>query len=167
MKSAIVRFVVAVLGCMPLWQQSIAGTTTYKYDALGRLATVTDGAAVIRYKYDAAGNRREKQVEGGAATSISLASTAVQRQGSVVLEVTVGGSSAIGTVSFYENGNLLGMAPVIDGVARVELVGWTLGNHAIVVSYSGDVTNPANSLSIPIKVINLAWLPAVLEILLN
>jgi hypothetical protein len=70
-------------------------------------------------------------------------------------------------VSFYENGTLLGTAPVIDGVATVELVGWTRGTHNIVVSYSGDVTNAANSISVPIRVVNLDWLPSVLEILLD
>jgi YD repeat-containing protein len=167
MKSTIARFAVALLAVTAAAQSSSAGTTTYKYDALGRIATVTDGAAVIRYIYDAAGNRKEKQAQGGVATTIALSTTAVQRQGSVVLRVSVGGSATIGSVSFYENGNLLGTAPVIDGVATVELVGWTLGAHTIVVSYSGDVTNPANSVSVPVKVVDLRWLPAVLDILLN
>lgn len=167
MNYAIRKCALALLAMMAVWQASSAATTTYKYDALGRISTVTDGNAVIRYIYDAAGNRTTKVAQGGAATSISLATTAVERNGSVILKVTVGDASTIGTVSFYENGTFLGSAPVINGVATVELVGWTRGAHSILVSYSGDVSNAANSVSVPVKVVNLDWLPAVLEIMLN
>jgi YD repeat-containing protein len=168
MNNVIRKFAVALLSVMAVCQATSAATTTYQYDALGRISVVSDGASVIRYFYDAAGNRTQKQSQGGTATSISLASTtAIERRGSVVLTVTVGDASAIGTVSFYEGGAFLGSAPVIDGVATVELVGWTRGTHTIVVSYSGDVSNAANSVSVPIRVVNLDWLPAVLEILLN
>lgn len=157
----------AVLAMLLVCQAAAAGTTTYKYDPLGRLAVVTDGAAVIRYDYDAAGNRKQKLLQGGAAPALSLPSTAIERRGSVVLTVNVGAASAIGTVSFYEDGTFLGSAPVIDGVATVELVGWSRGTHSIEVRYSGDVSNAANSLTIPIRVITLDWLPAVLDILLG
>lgn len=167
MRQTIVKLVVAILGVTVLCQLSHAGTTTYKYDALGRVASVTDGSAVIRYNYDAAGNRKDKIASGGVATTLSLQPTAIERRGSVVLSVTVGGTEAIGSVSFYENGTLLGTAPVIGGVATVELIGWTRGAHSILVSYSGDVTNAANSISVPVKVVNLDWLPAVLDVILN
>lgn len=167
MNNRIAKFAVALWSVLAVCQASSAATTAYQYDALGRIAVVTEGASVIRYVYDAAGNRKEKQAQGGVATSIVLSTTAIERRGSVVLRVTVGDSSTIGTVSFYEGGSLLGSAPVIDGVATVELVGWTRGAHSIVVSYSGDVSNAANSISVPVRVVNLDWLPAMLEIVLQ
>jgi YD repeat-containing protein len=145
-----------------------ASATSYKYDALGRVSEVTDGAATIRYYYDAAGNRTQKQTQGGTATTIAMpSSNAVERGGSVVLTVTIGGTSPSGWVSFYEGSTFLGSAQVTNGTATVELIGLTLGSHNITVSYSGDVAHGANSVSIPIKVVNLDWLPAVLEILMN
>jgi YD repeat-containing protein len=145
-----------------------SGTTTYQYDALGRLSNVTEGAASVVYSYDAAGNRTRKQTSGGTATTLTLPSpTAVQHTGSIVLKVTVGGTAATGTVSFYEGSTFLGSTTIIGGVATVELMGVTKGTHNITTTYSGDITNASNSVSIPIKVVNLDWLPAVLEILLN
>jgi chitodextrinase len=49
---------VVVLGCSLFAQ---AGTTTYTYDALGRLITATynDTGAIVTYAYDAAGNRTQ------------------------------------------------------------------------------------------------------------
>ena len=167
MNNAFTKCAMVLAGLLTVWQISQAGTTTYKYDALGRVSSVTDGGAYIRYIYDAAGNRKDKIAQGGVATTLSLSPQAIERRGSVVLSVTVGGTAAIGSVSFYENGTLLGTAPVINGVATVELIGWTRGAHNIVVSYSGDVTNAANSISVPVRVVNLDWLPAVLEILLD
>ena len=147
---------------------TLAGTTSYQYDALGRIATVTEGTATVTYVYDAAGNRKQKQTQGGTATTITMpSSSAVEHRGSVVLNVTVGGVSTGGTVSFYEGGTFLGSAPIINGVATVELIGLSRGAHTITATYSGDVSNPANSVSFPIKVVNLDWLPAVLEILMN
>lgn len=168
MNNAILKFAAALLGILSACQMSAAATTTYKYDALGRVSVVTHGGSVIRYFYDPAGNRDRKEVQGGTVPTLSLpSSTAVERRGSVVLTVNVGNTSAIGTVSFYEGGSFLGSAPVINGVATVELVGWSRGAHTIDVRYSGDVANGANAISVPIRVVNLDWLPAVLDILLD
>lgn len=55
------RLVAALLGCLTLQTtRSFGETTTYTYDALGRLRTAVDtnGAAVV-YKYDNAGNRTQ------------------------------------------------------------------------------------------------------------
>lgn len=147
---------------------SIAGSTSYQYDALGRLSNVTEGAASVHYTYDPAGNRTQKQTSGGAVTTLTLpSSTAVEHTGSIVLKVTVGGTAATGTVSFYEGSTFLGSTNILSGVATVELMGLTRGTHTITTSYSGDITNASNSVSFPIKVVNLDWLPGVLEILLN
>jgi YD repeat-containing protein len=147
---------------------AIAGSTSYQYDALGRISVVTEGAAVVRYSYDPAGNRKQKQTEGGTATTLTIpSSTAVEHAGSVVLNVTVGGTSATGTVNFYEGSTFLGSTTIIGGVATVELMGLSRGSHDFTITYSGDVTNAANSVSFPIKVVSLDWLPAVLDILMN
>jgi YD repeat-containing protein len=164
----IMKCAVSLLALMAVCQASISATTSYRYDALGRIAVVTDGGAVIRYFYDAAGNRHHKEVQGGTVPTLSLASSsAIEQRGSVVLTVNIGNASAIGTVSFYEGGSFLGSAPVINGVATVELVGWSLGAHTIEVRYSGDVANGANVITVPVRVVNLDWLPAVLDVLLH
>ncbi|ESQ89873.1 hypothetical protein ABAC460_11260 [Asticcacaulis sp. AC460] len=51
----------AVMAC-----QAVAGTTTYKYDALGRVVEVhyPDGSAIY-YAYDAAGNRTQTTRQAG------------------------------------------------------------------------------------------------------
>ena len=49
----------AILSCAPLAQSE---TTTYTYDALGRLIQVdgsANGGSVVTYEYDAAGNRTQ------------------------------------------------------------------------------------------------------------
>lgn len=166
MNNAIVKCALVFLSLLGLCQISGAATVTYQYDALGRLSVVSDSAYVITYVYDAAGNRTQKQSQITASLSLPSA-TAVEQHGSVVLKVTVAGSSPTGTVTFYEGTTFLGSAPVLNGVAAVELVGLSRGTHTITVSYSGDGSNAPNSVTFPIKVVNLDWLPAVLEILLN
>jgi hypothetical protein len=107
-------------------------------------------------------------VQASAPTVINLGSaTAVQQQGSVVLTVTVGSGSATGTVEFYEGGVLIGSAQLLNGTASVEFIGLSLGSHSITVSYTGDGSYPANSVTFPVNVVNLDWLPAVLQILLE
>lgn len=155
----------AVAGwCSP----SGASTTTYQYDELGRVSSVSYAAATVRYVYDKADNRTQKQTLADPVTTISISgTTAVERGGSVVLNVSVGGSSTSGTVSFYDGSAFIGSAPVINGVATVEVVGLVRGSHAISASYSGDTNNNTNSVTFPIRVVNLDWLPAVLEILMD
>lgn len=165
---SIAKPIAAMAALLIVANSSLASTTSYQYDALGRISVITEGAALVRYYYDAAGNRTQKQTQGGTATTIAMpSSNAVERGGSVVLTVTIGGTSPSGWVSFYEGSTFLGSAQVTNGTATVELIGLTLGSHNITVSYSGDVAHGSNSVSIPIKVVNLDWLPAVLEILMN
>lgn len=168
MNTSIIRRAVGVVALLVFGSVALAGTTSYQYDALGRIAVVTEGSATVNYSYDAAGNRTQKQTQGGTATTITMpSSTAQEHRGSVVLNVTVGGTSPGGTVSFYEGTTFLGSAPITGGTATVELIGLSRGSHTITATYSGDVTNAANSVSFPIKVVNLDWLPAVLDILMD
>lgn len=168
MNNSLVKELATIFAVLATCSAALAGTTTYQYDALGRISVVTEGAASVHYSYDPAGNRTQKQTQGGAATTITMpSSTAQEHRGSVVLRVNVGGSSPGGMVSFYEGSTFLGSAPISGGVATVELIGLSRGSHTITASYSGDVTNAANSVSFPVKIVNLDWLPAVLDILMN
>lgn len=76
-----------------------ATTTTYDYDALGRLTGVTtsDGK-VVTYQYDAAGNRTQvaSGTEAGVPSSISVPMSGT------TATYTVSWGSATGTVTAYE-----------------------------------------------------------------
>ena len=64
------RFVLCALVFTPLFAN--AGTTTYGYDSLGRLRTVTaPDASVSTYTYDAAGNRSSISAPGGSGSPIT------------------------------------------------------------------------------------------------
>jgi YD repeat-containing protein len=155
-----------VLLMVTLVQDARSGTTDYQYDALGRLTAVSQGASQTTYSYDAAGNRSAKQVSTIIPTSISLAqTTAIEYQGSVTLQFSVGNSSATGTVSFYLGATLIGSSSVVNGVAGIEISGLPVGANAITVVYSGGGTLTANSATVQFKVVNIGWLPAVLQVL--
>jgi len=70
-------------------------------------------------------------------------------------------------VTFTENGTFLGSAPVSDGQASIFLQGFSLGTHTITATYSGDSDNPQRAFTFTVKVMNLSWLPAVLEVILS
>jgi YD repeat-containing protein len=66
MKNIILKLA-SVLAFLAASGGSSAGTTSYQYDALGRVRVVTEGSAIVPYYYDAAGNRTQKQTQGGTA----------------------------------------------------------------------------------------------------
>jgi YD repeat-containing protein len=169
MKHGSIEVVACFLGVVTVIQVSSAATTDYQYDALGRLTTVSQGTSQTTYVYDAAGNRSTKQVSSIVPTSIALASptTAIEHQGSVTLEVNVGNSSATGTVQFYLGATWIGSSSVINGVADIEFMGLPVGPHAVTVAYSGGGSLTANSATVTIRVVNIDWLPSVLQILLQ
>jgi hypothetical protein len=153
-----------------------AETTTYIYDVFGRLTqlSASGGPAngVTRtYQYDAADNRTQFQISGasGGGTVNITPQGAVANQTSVgvVIGVNISGTSPSGMVTFTENGVFLGSAFVYDGQASVLLEGFALGAHTIVATYSGDGANAPTTHTFTIKIQNLSWLPAVLEIILS
>jgi Bacterial Ig-like domain (group 3) len=175
-----IRILRVAIVCVSAYVSSVASaadTTSYSYDALGRLKKLeyTGGpanGAQIQYLYDAAGNRTQYIVSGstssGGLTIAPFGSRANQTSTGVVLGVHVSGSSSPGgTVVFTENGTFLGSTVVQSGDASIILEGFAVGTHAITVSYAGDANNPPYSYSFTIKVQNLSWLPAVLELLLS
>lgn len=147
-------------------------TISYTYDSLGRLKTTrtaggpSDGSQRV-YAYDPTGNRASLVVGPGVTIS-AHGTVAVQTSTGVTLTVNITGSPApTGTVTFTENGDFLGSASVSGGAASVILEGYALGTHTITASYSGDSGNAPYSFTFTIKVANLSWLPAVLQILLS
>src|SRR6185436_15108016 len=75
MKTSIFRPITAIFISIAGCACAIAGSTTYQYDALGRISVVTEGAAVVHYYYDPAGNRTQKQTQGGTATTLTMPSS--------------------------------------------------------------------------------------------
>jgi len=162
--------IVAFLGVIAVVRTSDGATTDYEYDALGRLKTVSQGPTATTYTYDLAGNRGNKKVSAVTPTAIALtnsAGTIRQQKGSVVLSASVGDSSTTGTVNFYDGATLIGTALLTNGVATITVSGLSRGAHTITVAYVAGGSSPANSLSLPVRIINLDWLPAVLQLLLQ
>jgi YD repeat-containing protein len=154
-----------------------AETVTYTYDVFGRLTQVQiaggPGNGVQRtFEYDATDNRTHIQVSGssssGSVTIAAQGGVANATSAGVAIGVNISGATPpTGMVTFTENGVFLGSAFVYDGQASVFLEGFSVGIHTILASYSGDAANAPYSYTFTIKVQNLSWLPAVLQLLLS
>ncbi|MFC4307531.1 Ig-like domain repeat protein [Steroidobacter flavus] len=152
-----------------------AQTVSYVYDALGRLTDVQilggPGSGVTQsYTYDAAGNRLQHNVTapGQSAVTLMVATPRVNiTSAGGTLTVSVAGSSPGGTVTFTENGVFLGIANVVNGQASITVEGLPTGMHSIRATYSGDGTHAPQITTFNIKVQDLRWLPAVLDLLVN
>jgi len=119
------------------------------------------------YRYDAAGNRTQFVI-GDVFEFSRTNNVANIMSGGAVLEVDVSGSGALtGTVTFTENGVFLGSTPIFDGRASIFVQGLSPGVHTITVTYSGDGINEPYSRTFTIRVQNLSWLPAVLDLILE
>lgn len=151
-------------------------TLSYTYDPLGRLtqAQITSGTGsgtTQLFQYDNAGNRQEYTVSGvPGQTPVTLSMTSsivnVTTVGAT-LTVNVSNASATGTVTFIENGVFLGSTWVANGQASVIIEGLSNGVHTISATYSGDGTYATQTTTFTIRVQNLSWLPAVLDLLLQ
>jgi hypothetical protein len=170
----------AALGLVCLCALSAAfgsETTTYTYNTLGRLTKLQisggpGNGAQVQYQYDNAGNRIQYVVSGstagGSITIAPFGSTANVTSTGVVLGVSISGSPApTGMVTFSENGVYLGQVLASGGQASIIVEGLSLGTHTITASYAGDGSNAPSSHTFTLRVQNLSWLPAVLEILLS
>jgi YD repeat-containing protein len=154
---------------------SAAQTVTYGYDALGRLTEVHveggPGTGIAQsFQYDAAGNRQSQITsapgQNAVALSVSNAVTNVTSNG-ITLTVNVSGSAPGGTVTFTENGVFLGVASVVGGQASINLESFPPGAHSIRATYSGDGTYAPKVDTFSIKVVDVRWLPAILNLLLS
>jgi hypothetical protein len=150
-------------------------TTTYVYDALGRLQSVsvtggTRSGVQQSFQYDGAGNRR----------SVSTMGPAVPRPASIIpvnaqvnvignngtLSVSFG-AGASGSAGFYVNGQFVESVDISNNQARVSLRGFAPGDYSVSVSYSGDASHDPSTTNFMIRVRDLSWLPAVLQIILE
>lgn len=68
----------------------------------------------------------------------------------VTLTATVTGDNPTGDVEFYGDGELLGTAPIIDGVATLPLTGLAAGSFEITAAYGGDAANANSSTDGPV-----------------
>ena len=147
-------------------------TVTYTYDALGRLVTSQTqggpGNGTTQYfHYDPAGNRKNYQSLLQVALSMNNPVVNLTSSGAT-LTVDLSNPSATGTVTFTENGNpLAGPVSVSGGQATVIIEGLSKGTHTITASYSGDGADTSQVTTFTVKVQDLSWLPAVLQLLLQ
>jgi hypothetical protein len=157
-------------------QARSAESISYTYDALGRLSTVTITGGPANnvqqtYRYDAAGNRSQYDLTGATPktpVTISISNNVANVSSvGVAFTVNISGTSPSGMVTFTENGVFLGSAWVMDGQATIIVEGLPNGVHTIAASYSGDGTHAPQTTMFNIRVQDLRWLPAVLEMLLD
>jgi len=154
-----------------------AETTTYTYDALGRLssAQVTGGArngVQQAFQYDPAGNRTGLQTLGPAnpnPTTLVPSSTTVASMGpgGGYLTLGTGGTAAGGTVSFSIDGVFLESVDLASGQARVRVHGYPPGTYTVTATYSGDATHDPKTTTFTITIKDMSWLPAMLELMLS
>jgi len=166
--AAFIAIVSAAIAPLP----AQAGSTSYGYDALGRLVKVevTTAQSSMRqsYQYDAADNRiGSRRTTAGSAGIIPVGNTLNLVGNSVTLSVSVGGPIAGGMVSFYFNDVFAGTAPVINGMAEIVFQGMTPGTYTVRAVYTGDGHYDPAINQFNVKLLNLAWLPAVLDLLLQ
>jgi YD repeat-containing protein len=172
------RLSVSTIGCLVGAVAIAADTTTFTYDALGRLTDVQIAGGAMNgaqqsYQYDSAGNRLHQQIvaaAGGGAqpTTITPAATTLSFMGAgdVVLTANVGDTSAGGTVTLSFNDVFVGVAPVIDGVVRISFQGIAPGTYTVRAIYTGDASHRPTTSTFTVQVRDLSWLPAVLQLLL-
>jgi YD repeat-containing protein len=169
-----------------------ASRVDYRYDGLGNRVTVKKGT-ITTYEFTSskgdllveytpsvdnklieyihlAGKRIAQRVsDSKPSTPVTPARTVISpgSSGSITLGVNVGGASPGGSVTFSENGTVLGTAFVMNGRAVIEIQGLAQGSHTITATYSGDANNSSNTVVFNIKIMNLNWLPVVLDLILS
>lgn len=150
-----------------------AGAATYEFYAFnGDLLveyTPSQANRLVEHIYLNARRIAQRTSDANPPTSVTPAriSVVASRTGGVTLTVNVGGASPGGTVTFTEGGVVLGTAYVIDGRASIDVLGVALGSHTITATYSGDASHSENTVTFQVRVVNLDWLPAVLDLVLN
>ena len=150
-----------------------SGVTTYEFYTMeGNLLveyTPSEAERLVEHIYLNGQRVAQRTSDQHPPTSVAAArsSIALNSTGIATLTVNVGGVGPGGTVTFSEGGVVLGVAYVINGQASIDVQGLALGSHAITASYSGDAEHSGNSVVLHIRVIDIGWLPAVLDLLLN
>lgn len=149
------------------------GLKTYEvYDSRGNLlvSESTQGSITDLTEFFYLGGKRvaQKQTSGyrNKATLASLVSITATRSPNqtVVLTVIVTGSNLTGNVIFYNGTTVIGSAPIVNGQAVLDTGLASIDGMSISASYKDIYSLTTN---IEYKPINLAWLNAILDLLLN
>ncbi|MCE4554265.1 Ig-like domain repeat protein [Roseateles cellulosilyticus] len=142
------------------WVQVVSGTSTVGtgyLDASGNYAvrtTLAAGAYSLIAKYGGDSNHAPSEstplplaADNAGASNVALRTSLkdVAAGKPTVLVASVAGSRPGGFVSFFEGANLLGRAPVIDGVAMLSVSFAASGAHEVRAEYEGDANNVASS----------------------
>jgi hypothetical protein len=94
-------------------------------------------------------------VSASSSVTLTASPNPAQPGQQITITAIVGGSNGngnpTGTVSFTDNGTLIGVAPVIGGVATLTVT-LAPGSHVVSGSYSGDATYPASGNNLNISV---------------
>ncbi len=108
---------------------SVGGSTSYTYDANGRLLTETTGAVVTTYTYDANGNTLTKF------TSATDHTTYVyDARGDLVTVTTVSGSGT-DVVQYAYNADGIQVSSTASGVETRELIDTSFANPQVAETY--------------------------------
>lgn len=166
---------ILVAGICAAGGANAAQNVSYVYDALGRLTEVRilggpGNGTTEAYQYDLAGNRLSYNVAAPGQIAVTLTVTDPRvniSSAGGALTVNVAGSSPGGTVTFTENGVFLGSAPVINGQASITVEALASGMHSIRATYTGDGIHAPQVATFNIRVQDLRWLPAVLDLLMS
>lgn len=172
----IARALAALGACVSLPSSYAADTTTFTYDALGRLvqSQVSGGArhgVQQNYQYDPATNLTYRNILGPAnprpAPVTAPTTTVSSMGGNGALVVNVGGTSPTGTVTFTIDGMFVAIGQVLNGQARASVVGLQPGSYTVTATYSGDGNNDPTTSTFVVQVRDLSWLPAILDLILT
>ena len=152
-----------------------AETTTYTYNALGRLTNMSVSSGVANgvqqaFSYDGSGNVKSQQTLGPLnprpvtitpTSAVGLTGTAA------TLSVALSGASPGGTVSFRLGEQYVGSAVISSGRASIRVTGLTPGTYTVTVTYAGDASNDPKTFTYTTTVRDISWLPAILNLLLQ
>ena len=97
--------------------------------------------------------------------SISASSQAVGLGQPIDLVATVSGQNPAGTVSFFDNGTLIGTATLVNGSVRFTTAALPFGFHKFTATYSGDGTNFWSSTGTSITLTSGPVIPTLMFIL--
>lgn len=135
-----------------------SGVATYTTSALTRGTHDLQGIYNGDANYTSAVSPLYSQYVANPAITAVLASSLNPStyNAAVTLTLTLGNSTATGTVRFYDGANLLGSATVASGVATLSTSTFAVGSHTLTANYLGDGNfSPATSAAVT-QVVNLS-----------
>ena len=155
-----------------------SGAVTFYDDGaiLGSAQTITNGIATLTTatlavgthpitatyngtNYTASKSNTLSQTVGTASTTMSLTSTPSPSayDATVTLAAAISPTVATGTVTFYDNGVILGSAQTItNGIATLSINKLDAGSHPFTATYSGDTYYNASTATTLSQVVNCA-----------